>query len=276
MKQHRRYLMHIFVYAAVIMALYLFLVLMATIPNAAIRENMRSSAMCYANSDRYTFMEDGSFQNVTDNHADVIWLNISWQMGTGNPFVSVLDTKYYDGQNYGNAAGLYLTVAKGAAANASYTRYWHGTAGFLRLLHLFTDVRGIKVIGFGILLLLICKTLWQLIRDGHHDLGLCLAASLFLVQAWNLRLSVEYLPCFLICFALCPAFLRLERRGDIYVEYLAVISGALTAFFDFLTTETITILIPLILLIATRSKERRLGSPRKVFFFLLRCGFCRT
>jgi len=274
MKRFRRYRNHVLLYIAVILPLYLFMVCVAAIPNAAIKENMRSSAMCYANADRYAFTEDGSFQNVTDNHADILWLNMGWQMGMGNPFLSALDTKYFDDLKYGDEADLFLTVAKGAAANTSYTRYWHGTAGLLRCLHLFTDVAGAKILGFAALLLLAFLTLGRLIRYGHKDLGLCLAASLCLVQVWNLRLSVEYLPSFLICFALCPAFLRLERRGDPYVEYLSVVSGALTAFFDFLTTETVTILIPLILLVAVRSKERRLDSPGKVLRLLLRCGLC--
>lgn len=142
MKRYRRSLMHILIYTLVIVFLYLFLVLMATIPNAAIMDNMRSSVMHYANADRYAFTEDGSYQNVTDNHADIMWLNISWQMGSGNPFVSALDTKYYDGERDGNTVGLFLTVTRGAQANTAYTRYWHGTAGLLRFLHLFTDIRG--------------------------------------------------------------------------------------------------------------------------------------
>ena len=274
MKGFGRYLIHILVFIAVMIMLYLFMVLMAAIPNTAISSNMRSSAMRYANADRYTFTEDGNLQNVTDNHADIMWLNISWHMGGRNVFVSALDSEYYDDPKYSDTVELLLTVTKDAPANAAYTRYWHGTAGLLRFLHLFTDIQGIKTIGFLVLVLLIWNTLRQLLRHGHWDLGLCLAISLFLVQVWNLRLSVEYLPCFLICFALCPVFLRLERRGNYYVELLSVVSGTLTAFFDFLTTETVTILIPLILLIAVRSKERRLSSPRRIFHLLLHCGLC--
>jgi drug/metabolite transporter (DMT)-like permease len=98
--------------------------------------------------------------------------------------------------------------------------------------------------------------------------------SLYFVQVWNLRLSVEYLPCFLICFGLCPAFLRLERRGDFSLNVLSIIAGTLTASFDFLTTETVTILLPLILVIAIRSAERRLGSPRRVMKTLAGCILC--
>jgi len=274
MKQYRHYIMYIAVFAGLILSLYLLLVLSATVPNAAIRSNMLRSAQSYANEKRYEFTDDGLFQNVTDNHADQMWLNIAWNMDGGNPFVSALDTDYYDGEDYGPSIGLYLSVSRGLEANASYTRYWHGTAGLIRMLHLVTDIQGIKTIGMLCLLLLLWRTLRLLMCGIHWELGLCLLVSLFCVQVWNLRLSTEYFPCFLICFGMCPAFLKLERKGDFYVKLLSVISGTLTAFFDFLTTETVTILIPLILVLAIRSRERRLGSPRDVARFLLHCLLC--
>ena len=267
----KRYFRYIGVYAAVIAALYLFMVLAAAIPNDAIKKNMADSARSYSNADQYVFTDDGKMRNVTDNYADVLWLNISWNMGDDNPFTAALDTKYYDGEKLGNMVGLYMTVTKNMAANTNYTRYWHGTAGVLRVMHLFTDVSGAKTIGFAVLVLLILKTMWRLIRDGHLDIALCLALSLIFVQVWNVRLSIEYLPSFLICFALCPSFLRRERRGDHCVECLAAVSGLLTSFFDFLTTETVTILLPLILIIVVRIKEERLGERKEVFKFLLRC-----
>lgn len=270
----RQNIIYIAVFTATILGLYLLLVLSATVPNGAIQKNMRRSVQQYANADRYAFTEDGLFQNVADNYADQMWLNIGWHMSTGNPFVAALDTKYYDGMEYGTAAGLLLTVTRGNPANASYTRYWHGTAGLLRIFHLFTDIRGIKTIGMVCLILLVMNTLSCLLREGHGDLGICLLLSLLAVHGWNLRLSVEYLPCFLICFCLCPVFLRWEKNHGDRLGILSVISGTVTAFFDFLTTETVTILVPLILVTAIRSKERRLGSPRKVAKDLLHWGLC--
>ena len=274
MKRYRQYILYLAVFAALASALYLLMVFSAAIPNTAIKKNMHSSAKLYMDSDRYAFSEDGFLKNVTDNHADQMWLNIGWNMGSGEPFRSALDTRYYDGEDFGTTAGLYLTVTRGKAANADYTRYWHGTAGLMRILHLFTNIGVIKGLCFFCLLLLICNTVRVLVSSGHWDLGLCLLASLFWIQAWNLRLSMEYLPCFLICFGLCPAFLRLEKQGDFFLMLLCIVSGTLTAFFDFLTTETVTILIPLILVIAIRSKERRLSTPLSVMKLLVRCGLC--
>lgn len=274
MKRYGRYLIYIAVFSVLLLALYLLLVFSAAIPNFAVTDHMWESASYFANEKSYVFSEDGRFRNITDNLADQTWLNIGWHMGTGNPFASALNTTYCDGMEYGSAMGLYLSVTRGYEANADYTRYWHGTAGLMRILHLVTNIHGIRALGMVCLLLLIWKTLSQLIHAGHWDLGLCLIASLLMVQIWNLRLSVEYLPCFMICFALCPVFLRLERKGNFHLNLLAIISGTLTAFFDFLTTETITILIPLILVTAVRSRECRLGSPQNVMRTLLRCGLC--
>lgn len=274
MKVKRRHTVYIAVFGVLLLLLYLLLVFSAAIPNSAIIKNMLDSSEYIANEKPYVFSEDGKHQNITDNLADQMWLNIGWHMGSGNPFVSALDTRYYDGGKYGPPVGLFLSVAQGYKANADYTRYWHGTAGLIRMLHLFADIHGIKTLGMVCLILLLSRTLWVLYRSGHWDIGLCLLVSLLLVQVWNLRLSVEYQPCFLICFGLCPAFLRMERRGDFYLNLLAIVSGTMTAFFDFLTTETVTILIPLILVLAVRSRECRLESPRKVLGMLLHCGIC--
>ena len=274
MKIKRRHIAYIAVFAALLLLLYLLLVLTAVIPNSTIKKNMRKSATYFATADHYAFSEDGLFRNITDNHADRMWVNIGWNMGHGNPFLSALDTNYYASPDHGPEMSLFLSVALDEDANTGYTRYWHGTAGLIRVLHLFTDIHGVKIASMLCLVLLLGRTLWVLYRSGHWDLGLCLLLSLLLVQFGNLRLSVEYQPCFLICFALCPAFLWAEKQGNFYLNLLAIVSGTLTAFFDFLTTETVTFLIPLILVIAVRSREYRLGSPRKTFRMLLHCGLC--
>lgn len=274
MKRSRLFIVYIAVFAAVLLSLYLLLALCATVPGPAIRNNMRISAKYFVNSAPYTSTEDGKFQNIADNYADQIWNNIAWHLGSGDPFLSTLDTGYYDSEEYDTSTGLHMSVNLGMEANVDYTRYWHGTAGLIRLLHLFTDIRGVRTMGMACLLLAVFFTLRELWGTGHWDLALCVLAALLGVQFWNLRLSVEYQPCFLICFALCPYFLRFEKRGDIWLNVLAIISGTMTAFFDFLTTETLTILFPLILVIAIRSRERRLHSPRKTLRMLAACCLC--
>jgi len=63
-----------------------------------------------------------------------------------------------------------------------------------------------------------------------------------------------------------------ERKSDRALTLLSVISGTMIAFFDFLTTETLTILLPLILITAIRAKEDRLAGMKPMLRLLLFCG----
>ena len=265
---------HTAVFAVVLFLLWLLLFLSALIPNDMIRDNMVRSADTYKEHSTYEFADGSSFNSISDYYADALWLNIAWNIGEGNSLKSVIQTDYYDGEGLGENAGLYLTITENKAPNTDYTRYWHGTAMFIRFGHLITDVEGIKLIGFVAFLLLVGLSLFILARKKHRDLAIMLALSLAAVQIWNIRLSMEYQPSFILAFVLIPLFLILERRDDKCLTVLSVISGTAVAFFDFLTTETVTILLPLALVVAVRAKENRLGSLKENLLLLLKCGIC--
>ena len=94
------------------------------------------------------------------------------------------------------------------------------------------------------------------------------------MQIWQLRLSIEYQPSFLLALGLCPVYLLAERRGNGLLPALSLAGGLLTAFFDFLTTETVTLLLPLILVAAMRVAEGRLGSRKEFLTLAAVCGLC--
>ena len=85
-----------------------------------------------------------------------------------------------------------------------------------------------------------------------------LTVSLCCVHVWNVGLSLEYIPMFIVTMAMCILYVLLEKKGDIYVTVLSVIGGAAAAFFDFLTAETLSILLPLLLVIIIRYSDDRL------------------
>ena len=265
---------HTAVFVVVLFLLWLLLFLSALLPNDMIRDNMMQSADTYKEHNTYEFADGKKFSSVTDYYADALWLNIAWNMGEGNSLKSVIQTDYYDGEGLGENAGLYLTITEGKSPNTDYSRYWHGTAMFIRFGHLFTDVEGIKLIGFIAFVLLAGLSLFILVRKKHWDLAVMLALSLAAVQIWNIRLSMEYQPAFILAFVLIPMFLILERRDDKWLTVLSVVSGTAVAFFDFLTTETVTILLPLALVVAVRAKEKILGSLKENLLLLLKCGIC--
>lgn len=255
-------------FSGTLFLLWLFLILSASIPNAKIQDNMIKSALVYAQEDAFSYCDGSKMNGIADNYADSIWLNVAWFMGEGNPIKSSLDTQYYDGDNYGENVGLYLAVSdEQTQPNTDYTRYWHGTAGFIRFLHLFTDVNGIKKIGFVCALFLAGIIVVLLIKDKNALLAAAFVLSLCIVKVWNIRLSMEYQPAFVICFLMCILYLLFEKKGDRYLLFLSSIGGVLIAFFDFLTTETMVILLPLIFVIMVRTKEKRKASfPEAICF----------
>ncbi|MBR3693738.1 MAG: hypothetical protein IKL88_04355, partial [Erysipelotrichales bacterium] len=103
-------------------------------------------------------------------------------------------------------------------------------------------------------------------------IALCLVLSLLAVHTWNIRLALEYQPAFILTFLLLPIYLYLERKGDHYLSYLSVIGGVSIAFFDFLTTETMTILLPLAIVLCVRCKEERSGTFSKNLPLIIQCG----
>ena len=263
---------YLLIFTATLLFLWLLLVLTAFIPNDALRENYEASVYTYADKDAFETTDGDRLSSVADHYADAIWLNVAWQMGKGSPLTASIRTAYYDGEALGVNAGLYATVVEDVAPNTDYTRYWHGTAIPLRLLHLVTDIEGIKLIGAIVCLVLLLLTLAMLSRRGHWDIALLLILSLSAVHIWNIRLSVEYQPAFILALALAPLYLHFERKGDRHLTALSVVGGVTVAFFDFLTTETVTLLLPLALVLTVRAKEARLGSAKETTWMLVRCG----
>lgn len=265
---------HMAVFWGLLGFLWFLLVCGAAIPNEAVRNHMERSALFYKEKEAFSFDRGEKWNGISDNYADAILLNVSWNMGRGNPLLYSLDTWYYGGGELGENAGLYLTVTEGEEPDIDYTRYWHGSAVFVRLLHLVMDVEGIKVVGFLTAMGLAAATAAMLCAGNHWDMAMGFLLSMGAVQIWNIGLSLEYEPAFVICFLLCPLYLLLERKGDEYVTGLSLAGGVLIAFFDFLTTETVTILVPLILVAAVRTREGRLGNRRESFMMWAWCGIC--
>lgn len=269
----KKIILHSLVFIASLAFLWGLLIVSSCIPNSAIKDNMAKSAMYYSNEDAFAFGKSGCYNSVSDNYADSILLNVLWNIKSDFPISSSIDTKYYDGEEYGKNWGLLQTI-NGTSPNTDYTRYWHGAVVFIRPLMLFTDVSGVKNISFIILLIFIAVTLSFLIKDKHYFAASALVLSLIGIQFWNLRLSLEYIPAFMVCFSLCPIYIILEKKGDIYLTVLSVISGVMIAFFDFLTVETISVLLPLVLVFMIRTDDDRFGNFRNNFLLILKCGIC--
>lgn len=269
----KKILIHLGTFAAAIALLWGALILTSLIPNESIKDNMLKSAESYIDPDPFSFENGKKYNAVSDNYADVILQNILWNINSDDPFVSSLDTKYFDGDEFGVNWGYYATI-NGYQPNTDYSRYWHGSVVFIRPLMLFTDVKGVKLIGFSAAVLLALTVCGLLLRKKQYFAAAAFALSLIFVQFWNIRYSLEYLPMMNIALIACICFVCLEKKGDSALTVLSVIFGAMTAFFDFLTVETLSILLPLLIIFIIREQENRLGQLRDSLLLSVKCGCC--
>ena len=273
MKKYRKFIQWIGLYIILLGSLWLFLIATAMIPNRYIKENMKKSAAVIGEANAFAYCDGNKMNGIADNYADSIWLNVAWFMGKGNPFVSSIDTRYYDGENQGQNIGLYLAVTEEVTeADTDYSRYWHGTAGIIRIFHLFMDLNGIRYIGFMIVLCLAAIIMILLIKNGKDWIAVSFFLSICAIKIWNIRLSMEYQPAFMIGFLMCILYLLFEKKGNDILLLLAIIGGTLIAFFDFLTTETVTILLPLILVISVRTLDKRIKGWKENLIFVIMQG----
>ena len=264
-------LRRIAVFAAVLLALWAALVAAAAIPNERIYDNMYESALFF--KDHAPYVNESQLRLVQDNYADVILLNVTWNMGS-NPFVSTLNSAYYDGDDgttdNGENWGFYCTLA-GTPPNKDYSRYWHGMAALIRPFMLFTDIDGIKLIGTITAFVLLAVNTALLITKRQYFAAGALVAALMCVHVWNIGISLEYQPAVLVTLALLPLYILFEKN-DGALSIFAVISGVMIAFFDFLTCETLTILIPLLIVFIMRKQDNRLTGFRGCFMLTMKCG----
>ena len=264
-------LRRIAVFAAVLLALWAALVAAAAIPNERIYDNMYESAMFF--KDHAPYVNESQLRLVQDNYADVILLNVTWNMGS-DPFVSTLNSAYYDGDDgttdNGENWGFYCTLA-GTPPNKDYSRYWHGMAALIRPFMLFTDIDGIKLIGTITAFVLLAVNAALLLKKRQYFAAGALVAALMCVHVWNIGISLEYQPAVLVTLALLPLYILFEKN-DGALSIFAVISGVMIAFFDFLTCETLTILIPLIIVFIMRKQDNRLPEFKDCFLLTMKCG----
>ena len=221
------------------------------IPRSAIEEHMRSAAAYY--EERPGFDELGGDNSaVIHNYADAVSLNLIWSVDEKDPFRSAFAAPYYDpGSEVTSGVELAETVLRGVPADNTYGRYWHGSTVPLRVLLTVTGVQGIRMVNavvLGMLTLIFGVLLFR------RRLFVLLGAFLFAVfycKCWVVPLCFEYVACFVIMLAFGILILVLEGRVRDWSGWFLA-AGALTCYFDFLTCEILTLLVPALILMRIR------------------------
>lgn len=114
------------------------LVLVALIPQNAIRGNVRESAEYLCEGELFGMAVDGVKGSEIDRYADSILLAIAYQYDASQPLKSVMWSSYYYTPYENENENLLHAVTEGKKANRQYLRYWHGSNTVVRPLLVFS------------------------------------------------------------------------------------------------------------------------------------------
>lgn len=230
------------------------MILGALIPKSSIQLNSEKSATYLYEEELFHPLIKEEKLTTIDNYADTILLNIVYSLDEKQPLKSVFSASYYNEDWLNVNEGYKMAVNENKEPNISYSRYWHGNMIFLKPLLMFFDIQEIRIFNAIVLAALICALGVSLIKKKQNVLLIAMVIGLLSIGVFFVPLCIEYTSTFIIMAVICLLVIHVEHRGDEKLLPIFFISGMLTCFFDFLTTETITFTMPLVIALCLRYK----------------------
>lgn len=249
--------------------------LTALIPKEAFRDNLLASAEYLSEKeDEFYSLIEGDKRTLIHNYADVITFNIMYSIDGENVWDELMMSPFYSdniNQDYPLIELLQERIVEEKQPDTLYDRYWHGMMVFLRPLFCMftlTQIRMIMLALLGGLLVALSALLWRRRLQG-------LVAALWIAAGMTgypmLSMCMEYVPVWLIMLGCSLAVFR-WYHSDIVVTRISIVSGVCCAFFDFLTTETVAIVIPLVVVLCLRHKDGQIEDYLQGVKWLLAIG----
>lgn len=281
------------------------LFLTALIPQNALQKNMERSSDYYNNHQLFDHVTDYMFLSRQDNYADCILTNIIYHIDKNNLVESVLSASYYNPEDENVQTSFAYAVGNKVEPDVDYSRYWHGSMVLLRPLFVIFDIAGVRMV-LGILILLM--TVWfeiLLFKNRYSIFGVCYGVGLMLVSVWMCAFCVEYAMPFVVMSMELPVLFVLltrayekkdaqndkvkrdenkldnqkadehkldNRKPEVILWAVLACAGIVTAFVDFLTTETVTFTMAYVLYLIVKNRHNQMKPIKEELICLIKSG----
>lgn len=277
----------------------------ALIPQNALQKNMEKSSDYYNNHQMFDHVTDYMFLSRQDNYADCILTNIIYHIDQNNLAESILSASYYNPEDEGVQTSFAYAVGSKVEPNVDYSRYWHGSMVLLRPLFIIFDIEGVRMV-LGILILIMTVWFEVLLFKNHYSVfGVCYGIGLILVSVWMCAFCVEYAMPFVVMSVELPVLFALltrayekkeaqndkvkrdeHKRGnqkadehesdnfkpEVILWAVLACAGIMTAFVDFLTTETITFTMAYVLYLIVKNRYNQMRTVKEELIYLVKSG----
>ena len=277
----------------------------ALIPQNALQKNMEKSSDYYNNHQMFDHVTDYMFLSRQDNYADCILTNIIYHIDQNNLAESILSASYYNPEDEGVQTSFAYAVGSKVEPNVDYSRYWHGSMVLLRPLFIIFDIAGVRMV-LGILILIMTVWFEVLLFKNHYSVfGVCYGIGLMLVSVWMCAFCVEYAMPFVVMSVELPVLFALLTRAyekkdvqndkvkrdehklgnqkadehksdnfkpEVILWAVLACAGIVTAFVDFLTTETITFTMAYVLYLIVKNRHNQMRNVKEELIYLVKSG----
>lgn len=259
------------------------LLITSLFPSDMIEENVKSSSdILLQEGNIYQIFEYSTI--VNNNYTDAVIINEAYSIDNTNPIYSYMSMR----KNYakeettieledieGELASIYtdedgnIIVKQGSFyspveelnefvngkinVSITYARYWHGYMVLYRILLLFFNIMGIRILLLILFMLMFIYLMYLLKKQFNIGIMLIFGYALIMQGYFFVSYSLESSPVFIVMMLACIILLkRIHKIKNLYMYFLIV--GCITNFVDFFTVPLITLAIPLCIYILYKQK----------------------
>ncbi len=185
----------------------------------------------------------------TDYYADSISLSINYALDENDSLKSVMKAEFAANEPF--ITQNYLDqVLENEQANQEYLRYWHGYLIFVRPLMTIMNLEQMYLLNLVLLCGLIALIVARLFKRREYVVGFAFLVSMIATWAFFAPIALEFTWMFIVMLIVANVAMSLVWRDKMrYLPVLFLLTGMWAAFLDFLTTETITLTVPLLLVV---------------------------
>lgn len=276
MKKLKEILKYILIFLITVFTLTTLLTLVAKIPRKYVEKNLKEATKYFEkNPNEVTRVKREKKYTYIHVYSDEVILNMIYCLDTNNPLKSILNSKYYSKFEEDGSNQKYLDlIENNYEPNQQYLRYWHGSILIIKPLLMIFTLEQIYKLNTVLLLALLATLIAILVKKKYYAIPIALVVGLIMTACWYVPTTFDYTWTYYIMLILSIICVLIEDKNKdnknkkLYVLFL--LSGIFTCFFDFLTTEILTILVPVTIVVSMRIKNKSLKDLKSELGFLIK------
>lgn len=255
----KKILGYIGIYITVLLFLVFLLFLSMLIPKKYVEKNASTSIVYMHN-----VIHDQRTKNIEEfkvsDDGDLRYSEMIYLVNEKKPLKSLIEMNSY-------ILGYYTDLSTNNYSYHEYSRYWHGPILYLRPLMCLFNIETIYLINCILLLILVVSFTAYLFKFDK-----ILSISFFLTSiAFTYIYTANNISYFnMIAISIIGAFIAIKlSRKHKNLSLLFLLLGLFTAFFDFYTIDTLTLIFPLMVILILRRKDKQKITFKEIIKYII-------